>query len=60
MDYRLAGGRDMNKDIYKTNKFNRTCRDSFGSNFYAEEETKFPYLTLIFVVLILGVIWTLG
>jgi hypothetical protein len=49
----------MNKDIYKTNKFNRTCRDSFGSNFYAEEETKFPYLTLIFVVLILGVTWLL-
>jgi hypothetical protein len=59
MAYRLDRGKDMNKDIYKTNKFNRTCRDSFGSNFYAEEETKFPYLTLIFVVLILGVTWLL-
>lgn len=34
----------------------RTCRDAFGSGFYTEPEGKFPWIGLLVLIFILGLI----
>lgn len=48
----------MNDDM-RNYKFYRTSREAMGSYYYPERKEKLPYLLLIFILLVVGLLWFL-